>query len=116
MKASFHLLYGIIIGMLIIACTGSDSDVETESATNSARTTNSASNQENGASATNTATPTSSIADQKQFKEVQIVYHDISLLSGWNKRNEYLQNLRDLGWTIIDWHPNDGRDQYLVGR
>ena len=79
MKASFHLLYGIIIGMLIIACTGSDSDVETASATNTASNeenvasaTNTASNPSNSSRITNTITPTANPAPTK--KEVKVMF------------------------------------------
>ena len=54
LKPSIHLIYGIIIGILLMACSGSDNT-----------TSNTASNQENTASTTNTATPTNSSGIQK---------------------------------------------------
>tara|TARA_B100001094_G_C17598766_1_gene515497 strand:+ start:126 stop:545 length:420 start_codon:yes stop_codon:yes gene_type:complete len=114
MKPSIHLIYGIIIGILLMACSGSDNT-----------TSNTASNQENIASTTNTATPTSSHASQKQFKEVTFAriayYHHTNDSQKWKlglgdtgfdyfkkgfafpSRSNALQKLKDEGYSIISW-------------
>ena len=145
MKSSIHLFYGIIIGVLICACAGSNSDNE------SATPTNSVSNQENVASSTNTATPTSSIADQKQFKELRKVryfsdspqiaqagfftintngkFRKQILVTAEKAYRDSPDHLREAGWTVLDmeihrataaynWMSSDQENVafYLIGR
>jgi hypothetical protein len=78
MKASTHLFYGIIIGVLICACTGSNSDSES-------------------ATQTNTATPTSIKSDKAEFK-----VEKIEDLGGARNATVRLDKLKQGGWTIID--------------
>ena len=78
MKSSIHLLYGIIIGILICACSGL------------------------------------SKKDEKEFTTIQKV-------GGWGDDHKFvdkkLLELRDEGWTIIDWEVCSRKGHFfLVGR
>jgi hypothetical protein len=101
MKPSIHLIYGIVIGMLLFACTGSDST-------------------------SNTATPTSS-GVQKQFKKIVLAEIDSNsegdktdaqkALEGdscnlyiagekvyeGKSKHDCFAELQTKGYTIIDW-------------
>jgi hypothetical protein len=111
LKPSIHLIYGIIIGILLAACTG--------------QTTS------------ETSTPTNSIADQKQFKEIHRAYWNddetgfyatVLLKYGdrtsWNPGKRLIHSpegspddLRKAGWVIIDMELHDGNiPHYLIGR
>jgi hypothetical protein len=84
MKSSIHLFYGIIIGILLVACTG-QTTIETTSNTESIK------------------------QDKKEFEveEVFLVGHSADTLSA-DPVNEGMKDLKAKGWTIIDFeiHPD----------
>ena len=92
MKSSIHLFYGIIIGILLCACTGSNSDSDT-------------------AAKTDSATPRSI----KEFEAERLFYlgeneHELITLNG------ELQELKKKGWTIIDVEVDGHRCYAHVGK
>tara|TARA_Y100000588_G_scaffold388686_1_gene489506 strand:+ start:1013 stop:1324 length:312 start_codon:yes stop_codon:yes gene_type:complete len=103
MKSSIHLFYGIIIGVLICACTGSNSDNES-------------------ATPTNTATPTSIKSDKAEFKEEKLVRLGRETSSSYNydMASKEMARLKSEGWTILDVEivSMEDRSMYLahIGR
>jgi hypothetical protein len=74
MKSSIHLLYGIIIGILLVACTGQTTS-ETTSSTGSIK------------------------QDKAEFEVEEIVYAG----KIGHTCNKIKEKYRKEGWTIIDW-------------
>jgi hypothetical protein len=100
MKSSIHLFYGIIIGILICACTGQTTS-ETTSSTGSLK------------------------EDKAEFEVEELIVESLVDVAGELKNlpmtkwraNEKIKELKKDGWTIIDWEIGKNGNYYFhVGK
>lgn len=100
MKPSIHLIYGIVIGMLLFACTGSDSTNENTSNNSGDSTSNSIkpSKQANSTSVS-TVTPTASPTPKK----VEIYFAD------WNEY-VFTKDATSPIYKFLDWKTDNEKD------
>jgi hypothetical protein len=91
MKSSIHLFYGIIIGILAMFCVGQKQEDKKE--------------------------------DKKKFgTEIIVMENEIPKVAQeqfgprWGRVYTEMKDIREQGWTIIDWEVEEGKHYFRIGK